>query len=392
MEIPINDFLIAKTGKMTSSRNNVVGDRQGYEMVFDDNLGAAINWIKQAYAATGNQGISKGFNPIFNRWYPAYPETTGYLIPTLLNAANLNNQSELNKIALDLAIYLLKCNTSEGGIAHWKDHSKSYPIVFDTGQVIFGWLAAYKFSKDKVYLQAAVRAGDWLVSIQDASGSWRQNQHLGVEKVIDARVAWALLKLYNYTDKIDYLQAASRNLYWAMQQQDTDGWFKQCAFSIGSDPFTHTIAYTAEGLLESGILLNEANFISAARLTADALLNHQRPDGWIASTFGPNWRPSSSSCCLTGNCQISRLWLRLYEINCNDKYLEAAKRAIIFVTNKQNIKTTNENIRGAIAGSSPIYGKYERFKYPNWVAKFYIDALLMIQKVTDHSTTIYYDG
>ncbi len=174
MEIPINDFLIAKTGKMISSRNNFAGDRPGYEMVFDDNLGAAISWIKRAYAATGNQGISKGFNSIFNRWYPAYPETTGYLIPTLLNVATLNNQPELYKIALDSANYLLRCTASDGGITHWKDLSKANPIVFDTGQVIFGWLAAYKFSKDKVYLQAAVRAGDWLVSIQDASGSWKQ--------------------------------------------------------------------------------------------------------------------------------------------------------------------------------------------------------------------------
>ncbi len=226
--------------------------------------------------------------------------------------------------------------------------------------------------------------------MRQALGS--RNQHLGVEKVIDTRVAWALLKLYSYTDRIDFLKAASRNLYWAMQQQDTDGWFKHCAFTSRSDPFTHTIAYTAEGLLECGILLNEAGFINAARLTADALLNHQRPDGWIASTFGPNWRPSASSCCLTGNCQISCLWLRLYEISNDEKYFDAAKRALLYVASKQNIRTININIRGAIAGSSPIYGRYERFKYPNWAAKFYIDALLMIQRVTDHSTTIYYDG
>lgn len=367
-------------------------DRPGNKMVFYDNLGAAIGWIKQAYSATGGRGISKGFNLILNRWYPAYPETTGYLIPTLLNAANLNNKPELNKIALDLANYLLKCTTSEGGIVHWKDHSKSYPIVFDTGQVIFGWLAAFDFSKDTIYLQAAERAGDWLVSVQDTSGSWKQNQYLGVEKTIDTRVGWALLRLYSYTAKIAYVQAALRNLNWAKQQQNSDGWFNNCTFTRNSDPFTHTIAYTAEGLMECGVLLDENSFIRTATLTANALLSCQRPNGWLASEYGPGWRTSSSSCCLTGNCQISRLWLRLYEISCNDKYLEAAKRAILFVTNKQNIKTSNENIRGAIAGSSPVYGRYERFKYPNWAAKFYIDALIMLQKVEGSSKLLYYVG
>ena len=36
-------------------------------------------------------------------------------------------------------------------------------------------------------------------------------------------------------------------------------------------------------------------------------------------------------------------------------------------------------VRGGIAGSAPFYGRYERFTYPNWAAKFYVDALLTLQ-------------
>jgi len=67
--------------------------------------------------------------------------------------------------------------------------------------VIFGWLAAFEFSHEKRYLNAAIQAGDWLVSIQHPSGSWKHYQHLGVEKVIDTCVEWALLMLYQYTEK-----------------------------------------------------------------------------------------------------------------------------------------------------------------------------------------------
>ena len=32
-------------------------------------------------------------------------------------------------------------------------------------------------------------------------------------------------------------------------------------------------------------------------------------------------------------------------------------------------------VRGAIAGSHPIWGRYSRFEFPNWAAKFFVDAV-----------------
>jgi hypothetical protein len=343
-------------------------------------VGAAIDWIRLAHAMSGDGGISKGYDALRGRWSPSYPETTGYTIPTLLNAASALGRPELGALALSLADYLLNRTTPEGGVTHWAN-SGSYPIVFDTGQVIFGWLAAFDASGDERYLRAAARAGDWLASVQDPSGSWKAYQHLGVEKVIDTRVAWALLELHRRTHQEVYRRAVVRNLEWAVQQQDVDGWFRHCAFTKDDDPFTHTLAYTAEGLFECGRLLDEARYIQAALLTAEALLARQRPDGGLASTYSSAWRVTSRSSCLTGNCQMSHLWLRFYEINGNRTYYAAARKAITFVARAQNLKTSNPNICGAIPGSYPIYGRYERFKYPNWAAKFFIDALLTLDRV-----------
>jgi len=309
----------------------------------------------------------------------------------LLNAGMFLDRSELRELALSLADYLLNSTTPESGVVHWAD-AKSCPIVFDTGQVIFGWLAAFDASGDERYLRAAVRAGDWLVSIQDSSGSWKNYQHLGVEKVIDTRVAWALLELHRHTHRDAYQQAAVRSLKWALQNQEADGWFRQCAFVEGEDPFTHTLAYTVEGLFECGCLLDEMRYIEAARLTADALLARQRSDGWLASTYGPTWRETSRSSCLTGNCQMSHLWLRFCESSGDQAYYDAAEKAITFVARTQSLKTSNPNTRGAIAGSYPIYGRYERFKYPNWAAKFFIDALLMLNKVENGGSPLSHVG
>lgn len=164
-----------------------------------------------------------------------------------------------------------------------------------------------------------------------------------------------------------------------LSQQDSEGWFRHCAFRDGEDPYTHTLVYTAEGLFESGCLLNEERYIGAAIRTADSLLAQQRADGWLASTYRSGWRATSRSSCLTGNCQASRLWLRLIMLRGEPTYTESAKRTLRFVSRTQKLTAGNAGVRGGIAGSAPIYGRYERFMYPNWAAKFYVDALLTLR-------------
>jgi uncharacterized protein YyaL (SSP411 family) len=304
----------------------------------------------------------------------------------LLNAAVVLERPDLRQMAFSLADYLLRSTTREGGVAHWSN-SGSDPIVFDTGQVMFGWLAAYHASHDERYLQAAARAGDWLVSIQHPSGSWKACQHLGVEKVIDTRVAWALFELHRYTR-----QAAVRNLEWARSQQEENGWFRHCAFIEGQDPFTHTLAYTGEGFFEAGKLLAERRYIETARRMAEALRARQRVDGRLASTYSSAWGETSRSSCLTGNCQMARLWLRFYEADGNPAYYAAAKKAILFVARTQNLETSNPKLRGAIAGSHPVYGRYERFQYPNWAVKFFMDALLTLDHMENGGAPLPYVG
>lgn len=353
-------------------------------------LDAVIDWIETAYRAAGDGGISKGYDLLRRRWAPSYPETTGYSIPTLLNASMRLARPELATLALSLADYLMESATPEGGVVHWQ--LQAQPVVFDTGQVMFGWLAAFSASQDQRYLQAAARAGDWLVSILDASGSWKKNQHLGVEKVIDTRVAWALLELHRHTQNETHRLAAIRNLDWALQQQDPDGWFNRCAFTYEEDPFTHTLAYTAEGLFECGRILGEQKYIRAARLTADSMLALQHLDGRLASTFGKGWKPTSRSSCLTGDCQMGILWLQLCEMTGEPGYAEAAQKTIAFVARTQALGGSSPNVRGAIMGSYPLTGRYERLKAPNWAAKFFVDALLKLDETDATKSMSIYVG
>ena len=353
---------------------------------------AVLDWIQRANNATRDGGISKGYSLIRRSWAPSYPETTAYTIPTLLNAAEILNREDLRSLALSLADYLIDKATPEGGIPHFSTGSQLSPLVFDTGQAIFGWIAAFAAAGRQRHIDAAERAADWLVRIQDPSGPWKTCQHTGVEKTIDARVSWALLVLGRYVPKSSYSSSSARNLEWVLGQQDALGWFRFCAFDDRDDPLTHTLAYTAEGLFEAGLILRDTSLISAARLTADALLARQKDDGSLAGTYAQGWQESSYWSCLPGNCQMASLWFRFFETTGRFEYFEAAEKALSFVARKQKLSAPNRNIRGAIPGSHPIYGHYERLKYPNWAAKFFADALLAAEVAQSDSKRPHYIG
>ncbi len=350
----------------------------------------AVEWLLAAQKIGQDDGIPAYYDLARGRWAPSYPETTGYTVPTMFACSASLQRPELHQAALCMADYLLEARAPGGGVGHWKQQGikQVAPVVFDTGQVIFGWLSAWRATNCSVYLQAAMNAADWLVQVQSESGAWIAFQHLDTVKVIDTRVAWALLELSRVTSTAAYERAARRNLDWAITQQQANGWFQHASFRVEEDPVTHTIAYTAEGLLESGLLLDETRYIAAAEQVANILLEHQQANGSLPGTFNAFWLPTSKSSCLTGNCQVALLWLRLYNLKRKANFLEAARRAIAFVAACQNLVTSNPGVRGAIGGSYPIYGRYLRFKYPNWAAKFFIDALLALRAVEQEVSAV----
>lgn len=355
-------------------------------------LEGASSWLNLAIASTGGIGLSKGFDLLRRRWHPLYPEITGYTIPTLLNLYLMTGNSHWETLALRCAKNLLQYRTTEGGIYSWDHHKSPYPVIFDTGQVIFGWVAVYCHTGNPLFLEAAEQSANWLIHQQREDGIWVKHQHLDYPKVIDARVDWALLELYKVSPKPVYQEAALRNLNWVLQNQHPDGWFSHCGFRRLEPPFTHTLAYTAEALFYSAKITNDERFMESARKTADALMHLQRPDGSLAGVFGKHWKEAEKSTCLTGNAQMSKLWMEMSKEFHAPEYKVAAEKSLEFLCKTQILETNFCEILGGIAGSYPIYGKYERFKYPAWACKFFIDALLTVQKDNAARELLIYSG
>ncbi len=335
---------------------------------------AAQAWLERAHDQNGDDGVSYGYS-IRGGWPASYRETSGYIATTFFELARQRNNGSYRARALRIARWLLSVQNADGSFSNPRYGEAG--IVFDTGQVLFGLVRAAEETAEAGFWDGAEKAADWLVRIADQDLRWTRNEHLNTPHVYNARSAWALLRLNQNRPDAARERVARANLDWALAEQHASGFFGECAFERGTDPFTHTIAYTAQGLFESGLLLSDAWYTDAAQRCADAAIALMQADGFLAGEITVAGAPSARYCCLTGNCQFAIVWARLHETTGDERYRRAAILATDYVMNCQDIETANPDVRGAIAGSFPLWGRYAPFSYPNWATKFFVDAMLL---------------
>ena len=83
---------------------------------------------------------SKFFNPL-KGWSNSYPETTGYLVPTLYDSSNFDIKFEENKqLAFDITKWLISIQNMDGSFpgSLYNSKNKSSQSVFNTAQIIIG--------------------------------------------------------------------------------------------------------------------------------------------------------------------------------------------------------------------------------------------------------------
>jgi hypothetical protein len=343
-------------------------------------LGAAIDWlcraqdVRDGHADAG--GVSAGWS-FEDGWLPSYPETTGYIIETMLAAAQVLQRPELVGRARRMIDWELSIQLPDGAFPGHFGEAGSRPVIFNTGQIMHGMVAGYTQLQRQDCLAAAVRAGHWLADQQDTDGCWRKFEHHDTPHVYNTRATWPLLATGLIAGEPRLVDAARRNLDWALTQQTACGWFATNAFVPWKSPFTHTIAYAIRGLLESGVLLREERYLNAALAAGHGIAAVQRPDGWLAGTYRDGWVADAGYACLTGVAQMSLNWTRLAQATGAEELRSNARSALAYLKTTHRLDHADAAVRGGVAGSSPIWGDYSRFEYPNWAAKFFADALMM---------------
>jgi len=339
-------------------------------------INEAVKWLCRAQDSTKqNNGVSEGYH-FFHGWLPSYPETTGYIIETFFDYFRLSHDQSIRDRGIRIADWLVAIQNHDGSIP---DSFFTAKLVFDTGQVIFGFVRAYEETEKKEYKDAAVRAGEWLTSVQEKDGSWQKFAFKKIPHTYYTRVAWSLAKLHSITKDERFLCACIKNIRWAIAQQEENGWFNCASFSLQTHerPYTHTIAYTIRGILEVGLYLHEYEFVKSAIKSMENLMEKIPAHGGVFGSYDRHWEGDKRFSCLTGNAQLAIILFKIYMTTKIDQYLIAGKRINNYLKRKQELRIKNNNIYGAIAGSYPIWGEYIHFAYPNWASKFFIDSLIL---------------
>lgn len=319
---------------------------------------AALAWLRRAWAATGGQGFSHSYSPIWG-WAKAYPETTGYIIETLRDYADLKNDPSLLLLAEDGVRWLQSLQMPNGAFPGLLIGHKQ-ASVFNTAMILFG-----------ISDEPARRALDFLSQNLEPDGAWRKHAYIkDFVPCYYTRAVWAVLKA-NQTLQVPDIQAKMRHaLHYYAQRFLPNGGLRDCGFRPGEAAYTHTIAYALEGFWEAALLLKEPLILEKTLYTCETLWQRTKAKGRIAGRYDHAWRGDYSFSCNTGNAQLSILFHRLFAHTRNADYQCAAH----FFLQATNTVMLGEN-SGGIAGSTPIWGPYLRFRYPNWAVKFYLDAM-----------------
>jgi hypothetical protein len=360
-------------------------------------LDAAMAWLKRAQdAGGGGGGVAWGYRarrPIRTGiplgWVGPYPETTGYIIPTMLRYADLVGDSDSTERARQMALWELSIQLPDGGFQggiHGEQPIASSTFV--TGQVLFGLNACYERFGDEAYLAGARRGAAFLLECLDDKGRFVGGQShfcdAGGAKTWEARTGLAMAEFANLVHDDQLRDAASRVADYTLSEQRSNGWFGNADLQDHDVPLTHTIGYVLEGLHGLSIALGRRDCLEAAQVTLDRLVGLVGDDGFLAGRWRKDWTPAVDWCCLTGAAQIAGVFLRVYEQTGKPQYLEAGKQLLGFVCFTQDLRPGVAGLDGGIRGSYPFGGEYGKWSVLNWATKFFCDSVMDYLQLERH--------
>lgn len=351
----------------------------------DHAIEEGIGWLCRAQDCSTSQdgGVARHFS-LKSGWSSSYPETTGYIVPTLLTYADEKGDPEIRSRAIRMLDWFVRIQFPEGGFQGGLiDSTPVVPVTFNTGQILLGLAAGAVEDSDR-YGAAMCRAADWLVTTQDPDGCWRSQPTPFAspgEKAYETHVAWGLFEAARVEPSRGYAEAALKNINWALTHKQANGWYANCCLGDPLRPLTHTLGYALRGIVEAYRYSERPDLLQACLETADGLLTAiDIETGYIPGRLDRSWRGCVTWACLTGSVQIAICWLMLYRMINNDRYLQAALAANRYVRTTMSTDGPDD-VRGGIKGAFPVNGKYGTFEYLNWACKFFVDSNMLEKEI-----------
>ena len=292
-------------------------------LVNNKDLESCINYAKDWLLNSGIQNLDSRLLEVkggFNSWYDidkenyfyAYSEVAGYGISTLLFLNSLDNNNLYFLRSILAAEWLLdKAPHKSGGLKtryyfnrenapEQYDFSSGVIHSFDNGIALSGLIDLYKKTNESRYLKTGKKIGDFLVDVmqKDDGGFYASYSHKD-EEFKDSKEKWStqfgsfhtkmslgLLKLFNITKDEKYKEAVIKLCNSALNFQEKNGRF--ISYKEEKDTHLHPHCYSAEGLLFSGLHLNNNSYLKSAVEATGWALESQMENGGIPSMYVNN--------------------------------------------------------------------------------------------------------
>jgi hypothetical protein len=356
----------------------------------DPGVGRAIReatrWLCRAqdHSASADGGVASHFC-LREGWATSYPETTGYIVPTMLECARRLKDDSLRERARRMLDWLVSTQREDGSFQGGRVGTEPIvPVTFNTGQILIG-LAAGADELGTAYDRPMHRAAEWLATTQDDDGGWsRFPSPLTAPgaKSYEIHTSMGLFAAARVAKVEAWSAAALASVDWALGLQRESGWFEACDHARHDAPLTHTIGYTLRTVLEAYLFSGRRAYLDAARSTAEGLLTVMRKDGFIPGRLADGWHGTVQWACLTGTSQISECWLILHEQTGEPRYRDAALTANRYV--RRTLRPSgSSDVRGGVFGSLPADGGYCRNQVLSWATKFFLNTQLREEDLLD---------
>lgn len=308
-------------------------------------------------------------------WHLGYPETTGYMIETLLKFDPLFPDLQLKRYAENSAEWLLTQQLPNGSFPALLAGNQT-PSFFNSGMIVFGLLEIDSINPRDDLKNSLCKLAAWLHSVD-----WEEIIYKAPSYY--TRALWAYHLLACYLEDGTLTAQVKTSMETICKRITEEHTLKSWGFDGKDRAFSHTIAYTWRGIFEYGRLAKQPEYIAHSTHFLTKLTSVYNQKNSLAGSYDQEWKGDHSYVCITGNAQLSYFAQEAGLYLQHKGFITLGKLLFEDILNLQHSGRIDSELKGAVAGSSPIWGAYMRFKYPNWAVKFYLDALFHYWKKTN---------